>query len=191
MAKSMTKKPVSAEAEIQESIMDIPTKKEIKETSVKSKKKFSNDDLIPCRSVTNGKYVLTGKVTKTAYKFMNYGDIELIDYADLRMAVNNTSVNSCCYSPKVIVEDEDFINEFPRLKEFYESMYTTEDYANILSLPLEQMKEVIAQMPEGSKECIKGMISTMIFDGRLDSVRKIQALDSIFGTQMQKMLAEQ
>lgn len=210
MAKTMTKKATNTSASnkpkvkvdnndfAKEILNDIVEESDVcediqentRDTAVKTeKRKFSNDDKITCRSVTNGKYTFVGKVTKTPYRFLNYGDYAEIDFADLRMAANNTNSNSCCYSPKIIVEDDEFIEQFPRLKEFYESMYTTDDYREILRLPVSEMKEVINQMPNGSKECIKGIISTMIHDGSLDSVKKIQALDDIFNTEMLLMLA--
>lgn len=198
MNKNATKEPktkVVAETKkiekVEEAVIDETTEEIVEYVEKVEPRKFKDDDLIPCRSVTNGKFVYTGKATKTCYRFMNYGDTEYIAYKDLRLAVNNVNANSCCFSPKIIIEDNDFIEAFPRLKQFYETMYTTNDYMEILRLPYDQMTNAIMQMPEGARSTIKGLVSTMIRNGSLDSVTKIQKLDEIFGTNLLLTLANE
>ena len=157
--------------------------KEAKPSVVHKKKSFDDNDLIACRSVTNGKYIYTGKATGTPSRFMNYGDIEYIAYKDLRMAANNTGSNTCCYAPFIIVDNEEFVEEFPKLKEFYAGMYTTKDYIQILALSPEEMARAIEKMPKVAKETLKGLVATMIKEGSIDSLKKIKTLESVFGAQ--------
>lgn len=157
--------------------------KEVKPAVVRKKKSFDENDQIPCRSVTNGKYIYIGKATGTPYRFLNYGDVEYISYKDLRMAANNTGSNTCCYAPFIIVDNDDFVEEFPKLKEFYAGMYTTKDYTKILALPAEEMARAIEKMPKAAKETLKGLVATMIKNGSIDSLKKIKTLESVFGSQ--------
>lgn len=177
--KEESKEEIKEEPE--EEIKEEPV--EAKASVVRKKKVFDDNDLIACRSVTNGKYIYTGKATGTPYRFMNYGDIEYIAYKDLRMAANNTGSNTCCYAPFIIVDNEEFVEEFPKLKEFYAGMYTTRDYIQILALSPEEMARAIEKMPKVAKETLKGLVATMIKEGSIDSLKKIKTLESVFGAQ--------
>ena len=63
------------------------------------------------------------------------------------------------------------------------------DFEAILELPEVQMKEAIEKLPKGCKECVKGIVATKVDEGSLDSVKKIKALDEIFGTNLLLTLA--
>lgn len=192
MAKSMSKtnptsseKPEVVKTNVENEIKE--TKKTVNTVTVKSKE-YKDDDVIPCKSVTSGKLIFKGR-TGNVYKWLNYGDIEYVSYKDLKYEVQNTSSYSQMYHPRFIVQDDEFVEKFPKLKDFYESMYTTSDFEEILNLPAEEIAVAIKELPVGCRECLKGIVSTMISDGRLDSVKRIKALDDIFGTQMLLMLA--
>lgn len=102
-----------------------------------------------------------------------------------------TRANANIYSPRIIIEDEDFIAQNKSVKDFYDSMYDTSDLNQILLLPISQMKTEISKLPVGAKESIKGIAATMIDSHVLDSVQRIKALDEIFGTNMLLTLVQE
>ena len=157
------------------------------DVETKKTKKFKYDDMIECRSVTNGKYFFTGKKSETPYSWASEGDIEYVEYRDLVFAVKEK--NKCIFKPRIIILDEDFIEQNKPVKDFYNSMYTTSDFEQILDLSVSTMKKTIDELPDGAKELLKGIISTKISNGTLDSVKKIKTLDEIFGTEMLLMIA--
>lgn len=156
-----------------------------------SKKKFKDSDLIECRSITVGKLVFEGKKSGNVYRFPSYNSVEPVEYRDLLYAVRDVREGSLVYKPRFIVMDDEFINENPKLKEFYDSLYNYKNIEEILNLPVGQMKSVIMGLPSGIQESLKGIIATAIKNGKLDSVKKIKALDGIFDTQMLMMLASE
>ena len=113
-----------------------------------------------------------------------------MEYRDLVYLVR-TREDVNIYSPRIIIEDEDFIEQNKSVKDFYDSMYTTGDLNDILLLPVSDMKSAIEQLPSGAKESIKGIASTMINSHILDSVQKIKVLDEIFGTNMLLTLVQE
>ena len=113
-----------------------------------------------------------------------------MEYRDLVYLVR-TREDVNIYSPRIIIEDEDFIEQNKSVKDFYDSMYTTGDLNDILLLPVSDMKSAIEQLPSGAKEAIKGIASTMINSHILDSVQKIKVLDEIFGTNMLLTLVQE
>lgn len=156
--------------------------------NVKSSK-FNEKDLIPCKSVTSGGLNYIG-TSGNKVRFEDYGMIEYIEYGDLRREAQSANPNNYLFYPRFIVLDNDFIEEFPKLDDFYSKFYTEQgDFEEILDLPQERMVEEINKLPKGCKECIKGIVATKIDDGSIDSVQKIKVLDKVFGTNMLLMLA--
>ncbi len=80
------------------------------------------------------------------------------------------------------MDDDDFIAEFPQLAEFYEKSYSMKDLQGILALPVHEMLSQLKMLPKGALESLKNIASTQVASGKLDSVRKIKALDDFFGT---------
>lgn len=154
----------------------------ISKETVKAKKKFDAEDGILCRSVTVGGLCMTGIKSGLFYRWTEYGDETEVEYRDLAGLVRTKS--PYVFNPHFIIDDEDFIAEFPQLKKFYEDSYSVTDLEAILNLPVSDMVATINQLPGGAKDTIKNIASTQIGDGRLDSVRKIKALDEIFGTEL-------
>lgn len=166
------------------------TKTETKATATPKVKKFKNTDLIPCKSVTNGELIMVGDKTGVLYQWADYGDVEGVQYQDLLYSARSAR-NGYVKYPRFIILDEDFVDQNPDIKKIYDSMYSTSDLKDIFNLPVSQMKKTIADLPDGAKESLKGLAATMIDNGTLDSLRKIKALDEIFGTQLLLVLSEE
>ncbi len=167
-------KPVDAPVE------EVKEEKVKVEKKAKKKKTFVSTDGILCRSVTPGALYIDGQKSGMTYVFANYGDETEIEYRDLKAMVM-TQANRM-FTPNFIVEDEDFISEIPQLAKFYEKQFTIKDLRKILELPVGEMVETINELPTGAKENMKSIVATAIENGTLDSIRKIRALDEIWGT---------
>lgn len=159
-------------------------------TPVVEERIFNPEDTIPCRSIVSGGLYIEGSRSHILYSWADCGDVEDVEYRDLIYLVR-TRANANIYSPRIIIEDEDFINQNKSVKDFYDSMYDTSDLNQILLLPISQMKAEIANLPIGAKESIKGIAATMIDSHVLDSIQRIKALDEIFGTNMLLTLVQE
>lgn len=183
-AKTTTKKvsePVKkiVAEEVEETIKERPTEK--------AKKTFKQSEGILCRSVVNGKMFMEGIRSSMPYQWADYGDELEVEYRDLVAAVREK--NGYVMNPWIIIQDDDFIEEFPFLADIYAKQYSSNDLANILTLSIPQMTEEIEKLPSNVKNTLKGIAATWVNNGRLDSVKKIKALDEIFDTNL-SMLAE-
>lgn len=188
--KTTTKKaasnPVTSEpVEVKEVVAE---EKPVKvEPPVKEKKQFHADDLVICRSVTVGKLCMVGATSNMVYRWMNYGDEIEVEYRDLANAVRSHS--SYIYTPYIIVEDDDFVNEFLELKKFYKEKFTIKELTDILDMSEGEMEDAISVLPKGAKEQFINIASTQIANGELDSVRKIKTLERILNVDF-SMVAE-
>ena len=166
-------------------------KEEVLNTNESStKKEFGQEDLILCRSMVSGQLFVDGVRSGLLYTFADYNDTCEIEYRDLIYLVRSYK-DKTIYEPRIIIEDEDFIAENPKLAELYESMYTKGDLMEIINLPISQMVDTIKALPMGCKNALKGIAATMIDNGQLDSIQKIKALDEIFETNMLLTLVQE
>lgn len=162
----------------------------LKTNDSSTKKEFGQEDLILCRSMVSGQLFVDGVRSGLLYTFADYNDTCEIEYRDLIYLVRSYK-DKTIYEPRIIIEDEDFIAENPKLAELYESMYTKGDLMEIINLPISQMVDTINALPMGCKNALKGITATMIDNGQLDSIQKIKAIDEIFETNMLLTLVQE
>lgn len=153
---------------------------EVAEAEVKTKREFKDDDKIMCRSITQGGLYMQGIRTKDLYEWPAYGEVTPVKYVDLATAVRTRS--AFVFTPLFIIDDEDFCAEFSQLVKFYNERFTVKDLREILDLDVNDMVDAIETLPEGAKDSLKYVASQAVKDGVIDSIRKIKALDELFGT---------
>lgn len=175
MAKT-TKKEIIDEEEILE---EEEVKVEPEEKGIRYDKKFDDHDYILCRSVTAGGLGIIGAKTDSYYRFDQYGAECDIEYIDLVQLVRSRSDH--IFLPRIIIEDKDFLAEFPNVTEFYNNMYSKGDLKEILSLPADKMTREIAKLPDGVKDTLRSIAATMVANGEIDSITTARALSDIFG----------
>lgn len=160
------------------------TKEEIvaTETPKKIKKEFDQSEGIPCKSIVQGGLYMEGLKTQMIYSWTDYGDVSEVEYRDLAAAVRSRS--KFVYNPWFIIEDEDFLAEFPQIKKFYDEIYSIRDLRAILNKPVNDMISAIEKLPAGAFESMKTIAAQQVASGALDSVSKIKALDKLFGTDL-------
>ena len=146
------------------------------------KKKFSPTEMIPCISITAGELFYEGHKTKNLYTFADIDDVVEIEFKDLDYAARTK--DAMMFRPRFIVQDADFVALHPTLDEIYSSLHSTKDLKDILKMSPDKMESAIYSLPVGAQDALKTIAATMVDDGVLDSVKRIQRLDSIFGTEL-------
>lgn len=168
------------------------TNSEIETTPIKTetpkiseKKKFSPTDSIMCRAVLTGKTYIKGKRTGILYGFLGMGDEIGIEYQDLAAEVREAS--GIIFHPMIVIEDDDFVKEFPKLEKFYKNMYTQSELSNFLKKPANKIKEALPTLPLGVQDSLKSIAAQKIRTGELDSISVIKTLDEFWGTNLTLM----
>ena len=152
----------------------------------KQPKKFAQDDMIPCRSVTYGELLLTGPKSKLLYSWANYGDVTEIPFQDLQ-ALRSTR-SSYLFRPRFVIEDEDLVELWAKdLKDMYDNL-VDEDVDALFKLPLNQFKSKLKKAPRGVQQAVKNIAGEKILNGSLDSLAKIKAIDEILNTDLKLYL---
>ena len=161
---------------------DVSTNEQEQPIRVPEKKVFQPTDGILCRSVTVGRLWLKGRRSGELYNWVAYGDTLEVEYRDLVTLIRSKS--SYIYNPYFVIEDEDFLAEFPEVEKFYNDQYSIKELMEIFDLPISQMVEVIQTLPKGANTTLRSLASTMVTNGGIDSVQRIRALDEVFGTEL-------
>ena len=165
-----------ADAPIVESVVE-------KKTAVKKQKKvFSQNDGIMCTSITTGGLHMIGIKSGIIYTWADYGDETEVEYADLVAAVRSSK--SQVFLPNFVIDDEDFLDSYPVLKELYSKLDVVNDLMEVFNLDVNKMRNVISGLPEGAKESIKSMAARMIQNHTLNDIMVIKTLDEIFNTEL-------
>lgn len=182
--KRTTKQQEPAVNTVVDSVTEVDTdvvNEVVEETKVEPKK-FNQEDLIPCKSITAGELLMVGERTKMLYRWADADDIQEVEYQDLIYAARSNS--GFVFKPRFIIMDNDFVAQNPKVQEKYDTMYTNKDLRDIIMLSPKEIKKIVPTLPEGVKESLKSMASTMIDNGTLDSVARIKVLDELFDTNM-------
>ena len=157
-----------------------------KPTPIKEKRVFTNTDEIDCESIVSGEMILEGIKSENLYKWAGRGEIIGVEYQDLVAAIRMNK--RYITEPFFIIRDEDFLEKFPQIDDIYKGMYSISDLQDVLvkTTPA-SMIETIKTLPHGAQESVKNIAATLIKDGRVDSVKKIKALDEYFHTNFSLM----
>ena len=158
---------------------------EVVEKQKKEPRKFAQDDMILCKSVTYGELLLPGKKSKLLYIWSNYGDTTEVEFQDLQ-ALRSTR-SAYLMNPYFVIEDEELLEQWPELKNLYDKVAAL-DVDNLFNLPINQFKKRLREIPIGFKDSIKNIAGEKIRNGSLDSIAKINALDEILGTELKLMI---
>jgi hypothetical protein len=163
------------------------TVKEVKET-VKKERTFAQTDPILCRSVTPGWLGVSGK-SGMYYVFSNYGDETEIEYGDLFALKNKHS--RYLYDPLFVIEDDELLENarWKDIAEFYsDKVYGMDDINDVLNKPNTTFKSTLKSLPKGLLKAVTVEVAKRIEDGSFDSLKKIQILDEVCGTDFGKMI---
>lgn len=165
---------------------DISTEEVTKnEPQKKAPRKFAQSDPILCKSVTYGELLCPGKKSQLLYTWANYGDTTEVEFQDLQALRSMRS--AYLNAPYFVIEDEELLEQWSELKTLYDKVAAL-DVDNLFSLPINQFKKRLREIPVGFKDSIKNIAGDKIRSGSLDSIAKINALDEILGTELKLMI---
>ena len=180
--KSTTEKVVEPKVEeVVETVEEVaPTPKKV------NKPKHDPNELILCRSVRFGELRLIGPKTHMPYSWANEGDVREVEYQDL---VSWKALGSrYLFDPMIIIEDEDLVEEWSAdLGKLYEGLQEI-DLKAMFKLPERQFIAQLKKLPEGIKPTVQNMAYAMIQNRTIDSLKIIDAIDEILGTELRTML---
>lgn len=151
-----------------------------------NKPKHEASELISCRSLVFGELRLIGPKTNMPYSWLNEGDSRDVEYQDL---LSWKALGSrYLFEPFIIIEDDDLLEEWKSdLEPVYDKLENV-SLKELFNLPQRQFVAQLKQLPAKMKMSVQNMAYSMIQDGTLYDLRKINAMDEVLGTELKLMI---
>lgn len=165
--------------EIKEATPEATKKTATVESEKVSTKKFSPDDLIPCRSVTPWRLNAVGSNTHTVYHWEYFGDVDYIAYSDLQAMRRKSIVTK----PKIIIEDPDICSQWRReIGDIYAPFLGVEYPEELFDLSDDDFEKLLKTSSDTVREVIKVTAVNMVKNKNYPSLNKLELIDNITGT---------
>lgn len=137
-------------------------------------------------TVRNGfQGTLIYKSPRTGEKFMwnDFGDEQEIELRELRNA-KGSAKRMFENNWFMFDEDEDWIIDYLGVRQYYKYALNIDNFDSIFKLPVEKARKTISEMSDGLKRSISYRARQLIIDGAIDSIKFIQMLEEVLGTEL-------
>ena len=179
-------KKVEEVQEVEEKVEEAPEEKNdifaLNEDAFKPSHVFDDNDLILCMSGVKGDMIFKSQLSGFTVKTTNFGQTVKIPYKDL-VYVHNISPKPF-HEGSLIVLNEHLQEEF-NLGSVYKNVITPNNIQKVLKLDSEDLSKFISDMPSGMKPALYDEARKMYRDGRLDSIRTVEAIEKEFGVSLE------
>lgn len=172
--------------EVEEKAEEAPEEEDdifaLNEDAFKPSHVFDDNDLILCMSGVKGNMTFKSQLSGFTVKTTKFGQTVKIPYKDL-VYVHNISPRAF-HEGKIIVLNEHLQEEF-NLGDVYKNVITPNNIQKVLRLDSEDLSKFISDMPSGMKPALYDEARKMYRDGRLDSMRTVEAIEKEFGVSLE------
>ncbi len=133
------------------------------------------DEVVEVRSCFDGVVGYTSPKTRTAYKWIEKGDIEVLTIEEI-LAMNTKNI--FFQTPLLIVED-DRIVEALGLKNIYEAVQKIENIDELIEMDLEDIEDIIGRLSNDHRNNLRDEIAKKIKNAEIRDYVVVQALKRI------------
>ncbi|TVX86071.1 hypothetical protein [Paenibacillus agilis] len=134
---------------------------------------------IPVMNITNGTLVYASRKTGAEWIFTDYGDIEYMEFQEL--LTMRSSQRRFFDEPFLLVMD-DRVVEHLGLTKMYQNIKNPEQIDVIFKMNQPEFEEIVDKSPKGIKHLIVSRAKKLYDSGELDSVKKLNFINSRFQT---------
>lgn len=133
------------------------------------------DEIVEVRSCFDGVVGYTSPKTRTTYKWIEKGDIEVLTIEEI-LAMNTKSI--FFQTPLLIVEDSRIV-EALGLKNIYEAVEKIENVDELIEMDLEDIEDIIGRLSNDHRINLRDEIAKKIKNAEIRDYVVIQALKRI------------
>lgn len=133
------------------------------------------NEIVEVRSCFDGVVGYTSPKTRTAYKWIEKGDIEVLTIEEI-LAMNTKKIYF--QTPLLIVEDDRII-EALGLKNIYEAVEKIENIDELIEMDLEDIEDIIGRLSNDHKINLRDEVAKKIKNAEIRDYVVIQALKRI------------
>ena len=174
--KPTTRKPAQRKVSVPKKEPDTEAK-----AIVVKKRTFKPDDYVTVRNGFDGKLVYKSSKSGEKYVFAKFGDEHDMEVQELKKARNDAK--KFFENNWFLIDDPDVI-EYLGLTEYYKNAFSYDEFDQLADMSADEIAERMAKVSEGQKISIAHHARRMIADGKIDSMKAINALEKGLGVQL-------
>lgn len=158
-------------------------KDEVKEQPAKKivPKDVDVHQYISVRNGFQGRLVYKSKRTGEVTIWEEFGEPQDIELQELK---NAKTANKKFFVNNWFMFDDDWIIDYLGIGQYYKNAVSIEDFDELFDKPVEELTEIINGMSTGQKRSVAYRARRLIAEDRLDSIKKIHALEGILGVEL-------
>lgn len=158
----------------------------VTEPAKEERVKPSDVDMHQYIAVTNGFNGMLdywSKRTGEIIHWEKFGDEQYVELIDLQMA-KGTARKFFENNWFQFKEEDDWVIDFIGVRQYYKNSITKDEFDQIVSLPANEVEQIISKLPKGQKDIYAMYARERIEDGTIDSRRVIAALERALEVQL-------
>lgn len=151
------------------------------EELIEEESAYEDSHKIPVVCGSSGTVIYRSETTNKFWKFTHFGQKDKIPYGELVAMFNKYP--SYFYNGWIIIKDRTVAEEF-RLTGLYkniEQLVSHETFDKVFQYPIEELEEVIKNMPDGMINTFVNRAQELYSANRLDSLHVKRLIESKFG----------
>ncbi len=147
-------------------------------------KKIHNDDLIEVKNGFNGRLIFKNTRNGEVYEWSEFGEVQEIPFSDLKYA---KATNKDFYIKNwFLIDDEDVIKTLG-VSKYYANALKEEEFDKLFDLSPAEIVSRINKLSNGQKRSLTYKVCSMYKNGKLDSIKVINALEKSLGVVIRDM----
>lgn len=167
------------ESERQEQQATVKAEESTVQKPVARREEIDRFEQIPVMNVTNGTLIYASRKTGAEWIFSDYGDIEYMEFQEL--LTMRSSQRRFFDEPFLLVMDDRAV-EHLGLTKMYQNIKNPEQIDVIFKMNQPEFEDIVEKSPKGIKHLIVSRAKKLYDSGELDSVKKINFINSRFHT---------
>lgn len=155
------------------------------------KTKIDREAFVTIMNTTNGKVWYKSKKTSQEWTFLEYGQTDEMEVAEL---INmNNSHPRYLKEPWFIIIDEDDDNakaviEYLGLKRVYEDLLKPTELERFFRLPADKMEIIMNRVPDGIKQLIVNKTLQMVRENKFDSISRVKVIQRVANVDFEELV---
>jgi hypothetical protein len=178
------RKVATKEAELEKDVevVEVAKAPEIQPTKRAKRVEIDRNEMIECRSATNGKLIYVSNRTSEKYLWDDFNAVVFIDMGEL---LTMKSSQPAFFNDVLIVLDDEDAVEYLGLKKLYETVFKLDDLDAFFDQPINELAEILPKLPKGLQKTVSTRARKLVENGRLDSLSKIKLIEEKLGVDLQ------
>lgn len=146
------------------------------------RKEIDRNELIACRSTTNGRLIYRSPRSNEKFTWSEFGSVEYIEMGEL--LTMKSSYPKFLNDVQLVIDDEEAA-EYLGLNKIYDEMLQVDDLDSLFDKTNDELAVILPKLPNGLKKAVSSRARALVEEDALDSISKIKLIEQELGVDLQ------